>query len=73
MLAPASILGSSRIQWSRRAVHVQWASHEFTRMSAAATFHREPDESGNPEAVLTLDAYGPRPLNGAELRDIFGE
>jgi hypothetical protein len=38
------IVGSSGIQWSRGAVHVQWASREFTRLSAAATFHREPDE-----------------------------
>jgi hypothetical protein len=69
----SQFVGSSQIQWSRGAVHVQWASHGFTRMLAAATFHREPGEPGSLDAVLTLDAYGPRPLSGAELQDIFGE
>lgn len=69
----SQFVGSSRIPWSRGAVHLQWASHEFTRVSVAATYHREPDETGNLEGVLALDAYGPRPLSGAELRDIFGE
>ena len=55
------------------AVHLLWASHEFTRVSAAATYHREPDETGNLEAALVLDAFGPRPLSGAELREILGE
>ena len=69
----SQFLGSSQIHWSRGAVHVQWASHAFTRVSAAATFHREPGEPGSLDAVLTLDAYGPRPLSGAELQDISGE
>jgi hypothetical protein len=69
----SQFVGSAGIHWSRGAVHVQWASHEFTRVSAAATFHREPGEPGSLDAVLALDAYGPRPLSGAELQDISGE
>ena len=69
----SQFVGSSLIAWSRGAVHLQWASPEFTRVSAVARFHRVPDDSGSLEAVLALDAYGPRPLSGAELRDISGE
>jgi hypothetical protein len=69
----SQLVGSSGIQWSRGAVHVQWASHAFTRVSAAATLHRVPVAPGDLGAALGLDAYGPRPLNQAELRDIYGE
>jgi hypothetical protein len=67
-------VGSSRIQWSRGAVHVQWASHEFTRVSTTATFHSQPfDDGAGGVSGLALDDYGPRPLSRAELRDILGE
>ena len=70
----SQLAGTSRIQWSRGAVHVQWASREFARLSAAATFHNLPANDGaGPPSVLALDSYGPRPLSGAELRDIFEE
>jgi hypothetical protein len=68
------LAGSSQIQWSRGAVHVQWASHGFTRVSAAATFHTQPaDDGAGGISVLALDHYGPFPLSKAGLRDIFGE
>lgn len=70
----AQLAGSSRIQWSRGAVHVQWASHGFTRVSAAATFHTQPADGGaGGISVLALDDYGPFPLSRDGLRDIFGE
>ena len=66
-------VGRSQIQWSRGAVHVQWASRGFTRMEAAATFHREPGQPGRLDAVLALDTADPRPVSEAERRDISGE
>jgi hypothetical protein len=70
----SQIVGSSLIPWSRGAVHVQWASREFTRVSAAATFRNQPSDDGpSDSSVLALDDSGPRPLSKAELRDILGE
>jgi hypothetical protein len=70
----SQIVGSSLIPWSRGAVHVQWASREFTRLSAVATFHSQPSDDGaGHSSVLALDDSGPRPLSRAELRDILGE
>jgi hypothetical protein len=68
------LAASSGIQWSGGAVHVQWASHGFTRVSTAATRHTQPaDDGAGGISELALDDYGPFPLSSAGLRDIFGE
>jgi hypothetical protein len=74
----SQLVGTSRLRWSRGAVHVQWASHGFTRVSTAATeVQREADGAGVQKVVrtreLALDDFGPSPVNRAELQDIFEE
>src|SRR5262245_25886393 len=68
------LAGSSRIRWSRGAVQVLWASHGFTRVSAVATFHNQPEGDGaGGFSALALDDYGPFPVSSAVLGDILGE
>ncbi len=66
------------LNWRRGAVHVQWASRNFSRISTVArSEHREPDAAGimriTSIRALALDDYGPHPLNPEQLRDVFVE
>lgn len=66
---------SMRFFWSGGAVHVEWVSETFSRMTATATvvrhpFHTQMDVEN--VSQLTLDDEGPRPIRWAEFQDIAG-
>ena len=57
---------------------MQWASRGFSRISTVANWeHREADSAGilrlTTARALDLDDFGPNPLSGDQLRDIFGQ
>jgi hypothetical protein len=74
----AAVAASLGLGWRRGAVHVQWASRGFSRISTVASMeHREPDSAGVLRVITTrtldLDDFGPHPLGPDQLRDIFGQ
>jgi hypothetical protein len=73
LAAAATNLG---LTWTMGAVHVQWGSRNFSRISTIGSeVHREPDPSGVMQVTnaraLPLDDYGPIPLNAQDVLDLF--